>query len=252
MAKSLVAPRPPPKDRPKNRLLRALPDADFQRLVPDLRTILAPVKHYFHKRDAPIEYVYFPNGGVASITAVLADGAMVETATVGHEGMVGLEAYFREGAVAPGDTMMQVADTNAEQLSVRAFRRELAQRGAMSDLIGRYAEATLAYTMQSVACNARHHIQERCARWLLSTHDRVGGDEFELSHEFLAVMLGVRRQSVTVVAGTLQAARLITYRHGHVEVLDRKGLEAASCECYASIRGKFDALFAEHPRRVEP
>ena len=98
-------------------------------------------------------------------------------------------------------------------------------------------------TMQSAACNARHQIQERCPRWLLMTHDRVGRDEFHLSHEFLAVMLGVRRQSVTVVAGTLQAAGLITYKHGQVKILDRKGLESASCECYALIRRKFDELF---------
>ena len=110
------------------------------------------------------------------------------------------------------------------------------------NVIGRYAQAGVAQMMQSTACNARHHIQERCARWLLMTHDRVGRDDFELSHEFLAVMLGVRRQSVTVVAGTLQRAGLLTYKHGRITVLDRTGLEAASCECYAAIRRRFDSL----------
>lgn len=243
MVKTAVAPRPPPPDRPKNLLLRALPDADFQRLLPDLKTIPTTTKQVFHKHGQPIEYVYFPNGGVASITAVLSDGTMVETGTVGLEGMVGIEAFLGNDTVAPGESMMQVPDTSAEQLSVLAFRREIARQGALADLIGRYAQASVAQMMQSTACNARHHIQERCPRWLLTTHDRVGTDEFQLSHEFLAIMLGVRRQSVTVVAGTLQAAGLITYHRGRVKILNRKGLEAASCECYALVRRRFDALF---------
>ena len=242
MAKNPVAARPPPNARPKNHLLRALPEAEFQRLRPDLKTIPTSSKNIFHKHNKPIEFVYFPNGGVASVTAVLSDGTLVETATVGTEGMVGLEAFFLKDATSPGETMMQVPDTNAEQLPVDAFRREVARQGVFAELIGRYAQANVAQMMQCTACNARHHIHERCARWLLMTHDRIGSDEFDLSHEFLAVMLGVRRQSVTVVAGTLQKAGLITYKHGHVTVLDRAGLEAAACECYAVIRGKFDAL----------
>jgi CRP-like cAMP-binding protein len=146
--------------------------------------------------------------------------------------------------------MMQVSDTNVEQLSVAAFRREVSHQGAFADLVGRYAQATLAQMMQSAACNALHHVQERCSRWLLMAHDRVGGDEFHLSHEFLAVMLGVRRQSVTVVAGTLQGAGLISYKHGRIKILDRKGLEAASCECYAIVRRKFDAVVGDMNRPV--
>jgi CRP-like cAMP-binding protein len=242
MAKKPAAPRPPPSGRPKNHLLRALPEAEFQRLRPDLKTISTEAKHVFHRQNKVIEFVYFPNGGVASVTAVLSDGTLVETATVGTEGMVGLEAFFLKDATSPGETMMQVPDTNAEQLPVGAFRRELDRQGIFSELIGRYAHASVAQMMQCSACNARHHIHERCARWLLMTHDRVGRDEFDLSHEFLSVMLGVRRQSVTVVAGTLAKAGLITYKHGRVKVLDRAGLEAAACECYAVIRGKFDAL----------
>jgi CRP-like cAMP-binding protein len=141
-------------------------------------------------------------------------------------------------------TMMQVPDTNVERLSVSAFREELARGEVLSILIGRYAQTTLKQMMQSSACNALHHVTERCPRWLLMTHDRVEGDTFQLSQEFLAVMLGVRRQSVSVVAGTLQKAGLITYRHGRVTVLDRAGLEAASCECYAAIRSYSDALRA--------
>jgi CRP-like cAMP-binding protein len=242
VVKKAVPSRPPSDRRPKNLLLRALPAADFERLRPHLTTIPTPTRHLFYKSGAVIDSVYFPNGSVASVTAVLADGTMVETATIGVEGMVGIEAYLGTNAISPGETLVQVAGTDAERMTVSAFRAELTRRGALFDLIGRYAQATIAQMMQSAACNARHHVQERCPRWLLMTHDRVGGDEFELSHEFLAVKLGVRRQSVTVVAGTLQAAGLISYKHGHIKILDRKGLETASCECYAVVRRRFDDL----------
>jgi CRP-like cAMP-binding protein len=222
--------------RPKNRLLQALPAADFERLRSHLKTIPTRVKQVFYEPGEPLGYVYFPNGGVLSITTVLEGGAMVETATVGNEGMVGIEAFFGSDAIAPGMTMMQVPDTDAEQLSVAVFREELARGEALSIMMGRYAQTTIKQMMQSTACNALHHVSERCPRWLLMTHDRVGGDSFQLSQEFLAVMLGVRRQTVSVVAGTLQKAGLITYRHGHLTVLDRAGLEAASCECYAATQ----------------
>jgi CRP-like cAMP-binding protein len=230
-----------PSARPKNQLLRALPAADFERLRPHLKTVSTRTKQVFYKQGEALGYVYFPNGGVLSITTLLSDGTMVETATVGNEGMVGIEAFFNADPIAPGMTMMQVPDTNVERLSVSAFREELARGKVLSILIGRYAQTTLKQMMQSSACNALHHVTERCPRGLLMTHDRVEGDTFQLSQEFLAVMLGVRRQSVSVVASTLQKAGLITYRHGRVTVLDRAGLEAASCECYAAIRSYSDA-----------
>jgi CRP-like cAMP-binding protein len=242
MVKKSVPSHPPSDRRPKNLLLRALPAADYERLRPHLTTIPTPTRHLFYESGGAIDYVYFPNGGVTSVTAVLADGVLVETATVGVEGMVGIEAYLGKDAVSPGETMVQVAGTDAEELPVNVFRAELGRRGALFDLIGRYAQVTIAQMMQTAACNARHHVQERCPRWLLMTHDRIDGDEFELSHEFLAVKLGVRRQSVTFVAGTLQAAGLISYKHGHMKILDRKGLEAASCECYAVVRRRFEDL----------
>jgi CRP-like cAMP-binding protein len=221
-----------------------LPADAFERLAPDLKTIKVSEKQIFHKHGAPVTYVYFPNGGVVSATAVLADGTMIETATVGREGMVGLEAFFGDQPIAPGQTMVQVPDTSAEMLSVAAFRRELAYQGAMAALIGRYAQAAVALLMQSTACNARHHVHERCCRWLLMTHDRVGGDNFKLSQEFLAMMLGVTRQSVAVVAGTLQKAGFITYKHGQITIVDRASLEAGSCECYDTIRRRFEDLRA--------
>jgi len=127
-------------------------------------------------------------------------------------------------------------------LSVEQFREELARHGAFHELMGRYTQVVISQMMQSTACNALHQVQQRCARWLLTTHDRMHEQDFHLSHEFLAVMLGVQRPTVSIVAGTLQDAGLIRYTHGRVRVLDRKGLERAACECYSIIRGHFDRM----------
>jgi CRP-like cAMP-binding protein len=229
--------------RTKNALLRALPDEVFRRLSVDLETISTTAKQRFHKRGEQFGYVYFPNEGVISVTATLGDGTMVETGTVGPEGVVGIEAFFTDAPVAAGETIMQVPGRDAVRLHVAAFRAELARQGPFARVIGRYAQASLAQMMQCVACNARHDVQERCCRWLLMTQDRVGANQFELSQEFLGMMLGVRRQSVTVVAGVLQAAGLITYKHGTITITDRHGLESAACECYALVRAGFDTPY---------
>jgi CRP-like cAMP-binding protein len=234
--------RPPTDRRPNNRLLAALPADAFRRLAPHLKTIAIRTKQVLHKQGEPLRQVYFPNGGVVSITTVLPDGTTVEAATVGDEGMLGIEAFLSDDAVAPGETLMQVPDTNAEMLSVEAFRREVAKHGALHHLMGRYTQVFIAQMMQTSACNALHQVQQRCARWLLMTHDRMHKQDFNLSHEFLAVMLGVRRPTVSSIAGTLQDAGLIAYRHGRVKVLNRKGLEATSCQCYPIIRSHFNRM----------
>jgi CRP-like cAMP-binding protein len=188
--------------------------------------------------------VYFPNGGVASITTALLDGTLVEVATVGDEGFVGLDAFFTADAIAPGETLIQIPDTSAEMMDVEAFRNQLAYGGSFRDLIGRYAQVVIAQMMQSSACNALHPVLQRCARWLLMTHDRVHHSEFHLSHEFLAVMLGVQRTTVSIVAATFQDAGLIRYRRGRMRILNREGLEASACECYSTIRAHFNRLQA--------
>jgi len=235
--------RPPPTDRrPKNRLLAALPADDFRRLARHLKTVAVGAKHVLHKQGEPVRQVYFPNGGVVSIVSVLSDGKIVETATVGDEGMLGIEAFLSGNSVAPGDTVMRVPNTSVEMLGVNAFRREIARRGALHHLMGRYAQVVIAQMMQSMVCSARHQMPQRCARWLLMTHDRMHRQDFILSHEALAVMLGAQRPSVSAVAVGLQRAGLIRYTHGRVTVRDRKGLKATSCECYAIIRGHYDGL----------
>jgi len=239
--KRLSPVRPPPVDRPKNRLLAALPDEDFQRVRPHLTTVPLTVKHTLLKRRAPIRYVYFPNGGVCSVTAMMKNGNAVEVATVGDEGMIGIAAFFG-GLAMPGESMVQVPDTNAERMPIDAFHREMDQRGALYDAVNRYSQATMALMMQSTACMALHGVQERCCRWLLMTHDRVKTDQFTLSHEFLAMMLGSTRPTVTVVARHLQQAGVIRYTHAKIAILNRKRLEAMSCECYATVKAEFDRL----------
>ncbi len=236
------AERPPPSSRPRNHLLAALPAKDFRRLRPYLKTVPIRLKQVLHKPGEPLRTVYFLNDGAASIVTLLSDGTMVEAATVGNEGMLGIEAFLSADAVASGKTLMQVSGTDAECLSVGDFRREVAAGGALHELIGRYTQVIIAQLMQSTACNARHTVAQRCARWLLMTHDRMREQDFNLSHEFLAVMLGVHRPTVSVAAAALQQAGLIRYAYGRVMVRNRKGLEKASCECYAVIRARFDRL----------
>ena len=237
--------RPPPTDgRPKNRLLAALPDEDFRRILPHLKTVPLTAKQVLLKRGDPIRHVFFPNGGMCSVTSMMKDGAAVEVATVGDEGMLGMSAFWG-GDMMPGESMVQVLDgsgASAERMTVDTFRRETDRHGALHAAISRYSQGTMALMMQSTACMALHHVNQRCCRWLLMTHDRIRTDQFNLSHEFLAMMLGSTRPTVTVVARTLQEAGLIRYTHARLTILDRPGLEAASCECYATVKAAFDRL----------
>lgn len=201
-------------------------------------------KQVIHRRNEPVQEVFFPNGGVASMTAVMQDGAMVEIATVGDEGLLGINAFLG-GEMVGGETMLQVPDTpetTAEVLSAEAFRLELDRRGPFFECVQRYSQGLSTLMMHSTACIAFHSVRQRCCRWLLMTHDRVRRDRFHLSHEFLAMMLGSTRPTVTVVATSLQKAGLINYTHGRITILDRQRLESASCECYATVKTHFDRL----------
>ena len=234
--------QPPTDGRPKNRLLALLPDDDFHHLRPHLETVPVRAKHVFHKAGERLRHVYFLNGGVCSLTTVLSQGAIVEAATIGDSGFVGIEAFLRDDGVSLSEAIMQVPDTDAERLSVKAFRRAVAARPALRTLLSRYVQVVIGQMMQTTACNVHHGMQQRCVRWLLMAHDHMHHQSFRLSHEFLAEMLGASRPTVSEVAGKLQAAGLIRYSHGRVTVVNRKGLEAASCECYAAICAHFDRL----------
>lgn len=231
--------------RPHNRLLASMPAEDFARIRPYLRTIDLEVREVVQESDQLIEHVVFPNNGMVSITATLADGEMLEVATVGDEGLVGADAIFSERALGR-HSMVQVpapgAPTTAEVMPVVDFRREYTITASFRDAVNRYMQGLLSMTMRSTACFGFHAVQERAARWLLLTHDRVRADEFQLSHEFLALMLGASRPTVTVAAGVLKTAGLIDYVHGRVTIRDRAGLEAAACSCYETVRADFERL----------
>jgi len=229
-----------------NRLLASLPAAELSRILPTLQAIPISAKQVLLKRGEPMQHVFFPNGGVYSVTAMMKNGSAVEVATVGTEGMLGLTAFLG-GTMMPGESMLQVPsgrdeEKTVERMPIDAFRRELQRRGGLHERVERYSQAAIALMMQSTACMGLHRVHERCCRWLLMTHDRIRTDQFTLSQEFLAMMLGCARPTVAVVAGDLQERGLFRYTHARMTILDRAGLEAASCECYATVKAEFDRL----------
>jgi CRP-like cAMP-binding protein len=232
--------RPPPTDNP-NLLLASLPAADYARLVPSLDVVPLKLKDLIYRPDQPIEHVYFPGGGFCSVLTVLEDGRMVEVATIGREGMIGAFAAM-DGKPPVSTTMVQGETDTCYRMSVAAFRSEMDRRGSLHERVTQYGQALIGFIMQSTACNAIHSVEQRLARWLLMAQDRMESDEFPLTQEFVAMMLGATRPTVTVVAGTLQKAGLITYHRGHVAILDREKLEAASCECYRAATDLIKAV----------
>jgi CRP-like cAMP-binding protein len=225
----------------RNRILAALSAPEYQRLrAAGLELLMFAPRHVLFDVDESIKFVYFPEDCVASIVGVMADGSAVETATVGNEGMVGLPLFLGADRM-PAQAFCQIAG-HAFRLPAAAFREALGQSSALRDVLGRYTQALFTQVAQSSACNRRHNVQQRCARWLLQSQDRVGRDEFPLTQQFLSQMLGVRRATVTEVAGALQTVGLIDYTYGRITIRDRPGLEAASCECYEIIRREYARL----------
>jgi CRP-like cAMP-binding protein len=231
-----------------NQLLAALPPADYERIASSLKIIPLKLKQTLHKAGEPVEYVYFPGGGFLSLLTVLENGTMVEVATVGREGMAGLPAALN-GDPSPSETFVQAESELCWRMPTPAFRQEVDRRGALHELVTRYSHALFAVVMQSTACNAVHSVEQRLARWLLTAQDRMQANDFPLTQEFLAMMLGASRPMVTVVAGTLQKAGLITYHRGYLTVLDRERLEAASCECYRTSADLLSKVTARPVKR---
>jgi CRP-like cAMP-binding protein len=243
----LSANRLPPAGNP-NRLLAALPAADYTRILPSLTVVPLKLKDILHKPGAPIRDVYFPGGGFCSMLTVLEDGSMVEVATIGREGMVGVSAVL-DGTPVTSAAMVQGETDTCYRMTVDAFRREIDRRGAFHELMAHFTQALFGFVAQSTACNAIHSVEQRLARWLLMAQDRMGSDEFPLTQDFVAMMLGASRPTVTVVAGTLQKAGLIKYRHGRVTIVDRENLEAASCECYRAATDLLKSVTDGSPSR---
>jgi CRP-like cAMP-binding protein len=224
----------------QNRLLRALPAEEYAHLLLQLTPVPLGLKQVLVEPDEPIGDVYFIREGVGSVIAVEQEGDPIEVGTVGSEGFIGLPVLLGADRM-PNRVFIQI-EGHGWRLPADAFRQLVDERPAVRRLLLRYTQYYVDQLSQSVACNRLHTLDERCARWLLMTHDRVEGERFELTQEFLSYMLGVRRAGVTVAMGTLQAARIIGYARGRIEILDPARLEEASCGCYHITRSALQRL----------
>ena len=230
-----------------NRLLGLLPPRDYRRLSPHLQRIPLGYRQSLYRANKPIGFVYFIETGVGSLVNTMANGEAAEVGTIGNEGVVGLPLLFGDDR-APTSVYVQVPGAGL-RMKVALFNKELARSASMRRVMLRYAHAFFNQVAQSAACNHFHSLEQRCCRWMLMTHDRMQSDEFLLTQEFLAMMLGVQRTGVSAAAGALQQAGLIRYKRGNVTIIDRRGLLQRSCECYGVSKREFDRLLGNRAIR---
>jgi CRP-like cAMP-binding protein len=223
----------------ENRLLGALPRDEYDRLLPHLEKVSLPLRDILYEANGPIAHVFFPLIGVVSLVIMDSDFTL-EVGIIGNEGMVGTPVFLGSER-SPTRAIAQIQG-EALRMEAEVFQKEIRRDGSLHDLVQRYTQSMINQISQSIVCNHRHSVEKRMCRWLLMSHNRVAADEFPLTHEFLAQMLGVCRPTVTAVAGTLQKAGLISYHRGIITILNRKGLEAASCECYEVVAKESDRL----------
>lgn len=223
-----------------NRLLAALPKEVTSRMKPNFEAVSLSFREVLYQPKKPIEYVYFPNHGVVSLLILMEDGSLAEVGLVGNEGMVGL-SLFLEVETTPFEAIVQVPGV-AMRMRADVFKDFVNEGDPLHNLLLRYSHVRMLQFAQSAACIAHHSVEERCCRWLLMTRDRANSNQFPITQEFLSQMLGVRRASVTVVAGMLQRAGLISYSRGRMTIIDPHGLEDVSCECYRVVKDEEDLL----------
>jgi CRP-like cAMP-binding protein len=228
-----------------NRLLSLLSDVDYERLRPHLSPVDLEYRKSLYEASRPIDHVYFPVDGVASLVITTSDGHGAEVGTIGSEGFVGFPICLGDH-IAPSSAYVQVPGTGL-RMDSRVLRRELERIPTLNLVMLRYIHAFFNQVAQSAACAHLHRVEQRCCRWLLMTRDRMPSGDFLLTHEFLGMMLGVRRTTVTDVMGVLQKAGLIRYRRGHVTILDHEALQHRACECYDISRLEFDRLLGDSP-----
>lgn len=224
----------------RNGILGSLPPGALAALADLVEVIDVEARKSIYEPDGPIRHVYFPLDSVFSLVAVADDKVVVEVATIGREGMVGLP-LFLGAPTSPHPCFCQVPG-RAARLEAVDFRQVLTDDGALHRALNRFTQATMVQIAQNVVCNSTHDAHQRAARWLLTTQDRVGRDDFPLTQEFLAQMLGLRRPTVSTIAGRLQAEGLIRYRRGRMTVVDRRRLVSASCRCYHVVKAEFESL----------
>src|SRR6266852_6382005 len=236
------------EDRASNRLLTYLTQEDQELLLPFLEPVVLEYKRPLYNADERIEFVHFIESGVGSLVCTMADGQAAEVGTIGNEGLIGLPVLLGDNQ-APTSMYVQVPGRGL-RMRARIFREQLEQSPRMRAALLRYTHVFFNHIALTAACAHFHSLEQRCCRWLLMTHDRMPSDTFLLTHEFLAMMLGVRRAGVSVAAGALQRGGLIRYHRGRITILDREGLEERACECYAVTKAEFDRLLGSAgPRR---
>lgn len=230
-----------PKGDPReNQLLAVLPEVEWARIEPYLVEVDLPLGQVIYESGGQLEHVYFPTTSIISLLYVMEDGASAEIAIVGHEGIVGV-SLFMGGETTPSRAIVQSAG-RAWRLNAGMLKDEFNRAGPMQRLLLRYTQALITQMAQTAVCNRHHSIDQQLCRWLLLSVDRLPSNELRMTQELIANMLGVRRSGVTAAALKLQNAGLIRYSHGHITVLDRPGLEAHVCECYAVVKREFDRL----------
>lgn len=233
-----------------NQILAALPAYDYQRLLPDLVSVSLPLGWTLHGAGDRERYLYFLTAGVVSRVYVLENGASAEFAVTGSEGAIGL-ASFLGGESTPSQALVLSAG-HAYRLGADVLRAEFARSSPLARLLLRYTQALIAQTGQIAVCNRHHLLEQQLCRWILSCADRVASNRLTMTHELIAHMLGVRREGVTEAAAKLQRAGLIHYARGHISMLDRPGLEAHACECYAVIKREYARMFGREDAQAQP
>ena len=229
----------------QNHLLAALPENEYERLLPHLEAVSMPLGEALYESGGRLQHVYFPTTSIVSLLYVLEDGASAELAVVGNEGVLGI-SLFMGGETTPNRAVVQSAGFGY-RLKSSLLKEEFNRAGPLLRLLLRYTQALITQMAQTAVCNRHHSVQQQLCRWLLLSLDRLPTNTLTMTQELIANMLGVRREGVTAAAGALQRAGLIEYSRGRIVVLDRPGLEGAVCECYAVVKREFDRLLADIP-----
>jgi len=234
----------------QNRLLAALPEAEFKRLSPHLGLVPLALGTMLYEPGGQMQHAYFPTTAIVSLHYVMESGASAETAGVGNEGVVGI-SLFMGGNTTPSSAVVQIAG-HAYRLDGRLLKEEFDRAGLAQHLLLRYTQALMTQMSQTAACNRHHTVEQQLCRWLLLTLDRTATNELVMTQELVANMLGVRREGITEAARRLQQAGLISYRRGHLAVLERSGLETRACECYAVVKKELARLLSDVLYRQSP
>ncbi|MEH1903268.1 MAG: Crp/Fnr family transcriptional regulator [Nostoc sp.] len=233
--------------QPSNKLLAAMPASDYQRLVPHLKLVSLEIPQILYQAGEPITHVYFPDKSMVSIVTTMEDGSTAEVGIVSNEGMVGIPVILGNKSTTT-TSFVQISGA-AMQMNADVLKAEFNAGGAIQTLLLHYVQAVYSELAQTAACNRLHTLEERLARWLLTVSERLESEDFPLTQEFIAQILGVRRSGVTVAASTLSRAGMISYHRGHINILNREDLEATSCECYRVIQNEFARLLGMKPSK---